>query len=109
MAGATLTLTSTMQCPHGGVVQMIPTNTRATSQGSPILTSADSSAIVGCAFVIGVVPSPCVRVQWVLGDVQVQAGAATLSVSSVGLCLNALGAPQGPVVIAAGSPNVSTR
>jgi hypothetical protein len=109
MAGATLTASAVMQCPHGGVVQVVPSNTRARSGGSPILTTADTATVIGCAFVAGLVPSPCVLVQWVTGDVNGTAGAATLSQSSVGLCMNALGVPQGPVVISGGSPNLATR
>jgi hypothetical protein len=44
-----------------------------------------------------------------MGDAKGQAGAATLSQSCVGLCMNAAGVPQGPVVISGGSPNLATR
>jgi hypothetical protein len=109
MAGATLTTSSVMQCPHGGVVQVVPSNTRVRSGGSPILTTADAATVIGCPFIVALVPSPCVRVQWVTGDVKAQAGSSTLSQSSVGLCMSAAGVPQGPVVISGGSPNLATR
>jgi TPP-dependent indolepyruvate ferredoxin oxidoreductase alpha subunit len=109
MAGPTLTVSSVMQCPHGGIVKVVPSNTRALSGGSPILTTADIATVIGCSFVAGVVPSPCVQVRWVMGDAKGQAGAATLSQSCVGLCMNAAGVPQGPVVISGGSPNLATR
>jgi hypothetical protein len=109
MAGATLTLAASLQCPHGGIVQPVPSNTRATAQGSPILTAGDTMTVIGCTFTIGVVPSPCVQVQWVTPDAQVQAGSPTLSAASVGLCVSAAGAPQGPVTVSGGSTNLTTR
>jgi hypothetical protein len=73
-----------------------------------MLSTSDTFTIAGCAFVIGVVPSPCISVQWVQPAAQsTRGGAPTLTLASVGLCLAATQAPQGPVVIASTQPNVS--
>jgi hypothetical protein len=114
MSGNSLTTAATLQCPHGGTVQIISTNTRATAGGAPLALATDTFTIAGCPFQIpvgtGTVPSPCVRVQWTVTDLRnAVGGAPTLSFSSVGLCLAATQVPQGPVVIAATQSRVSSQ
>lgn len=101
MAGPFITATATLLCPHGGKVAIAPASSRALAGGAPIATAADTFVISGCAFTLpGPVPSPCVKVQWVVPEMRVQhGGAPALDAASVGLCLAASGAPQGPVVI----------
>ena len=107
MAGPALTATSTLLCPHGGQVTIVPANTRAMAGGAPIATAADTFVVAGCAFTLpGPVPSPCVRVQWVMPAQRVTAGAPSLDAGCAGLCLAATGAPQGPVSIVATQPRV---
>lgn len=103
---ALLTTASIMMCPHGGTVTAVPGQSQTTA-GAPVLRMSDTCIIAGCAFVIGVVPSPCVTVQWVQGAAQVQAGGDfVLNEASVGLCLAATQAPQGAVLIANTQPLV---
>jgi len=98
---AFLTTASSMMCPHGGTVMAIPSSASAQAGGAPMLTATDTFTIVGCAFNISAVPSPCVSVQWVQPATKsTRGGAPTLTMASVGLCLAATQAPQGPVVIA---------
>ena len=107
-----LTIASTLQCPHGGTVSIAPSNQRASAAGALIATAADTFAISGCPFQLPTTPptpSPCVTVQWTSHDMSVTAGAATLSQASQGLCISALGAPQGPVIIASTQTKVSSR
>jgi len=103
MAGKSITVNSTLQCPHGGMVQIITTNTRAMADSGFIATIADTFIISGCPFQIPAVvpiPSPCVTVQWIVPDTRVKVnGNPTISQSSVGLCLSAAQLPQGPVMI----------
>jgi hypothetical protein len=101
MAGFFLTASATLLCPHGGTVAIVPASNRALAGGSVIATTADTFTIAGCTFILpGPVPSPCVRVQWIVPEMRVQhGGAPALDVSSTGLCLAATGAPQGPVSI----------
>jgi len=104
MAGNTLNVTSTLQCPHGGSVQIISANVRVKADSAFAALATDQFLISGCPFQIpigvGTVPSPCLTVQWIVTDLRTKAnGTPTLSRTSVGLCLNALQIPQGPVTI----------
>ena len=103
-----LTASTVMMCPHGGTVQAIPSTTNVLVGGVPALTAADTFIVAGCPFIIGLVPFPCVTVQWVEPALQsTLGGTPTLTEASVGLCLSAAQSPQGPVMIAAVQPNVA--
>jgi hypothetical protein len=103
-----LTVDTVMMCPHGGTVQVIPATTNVLVAGAPALTAADTFIVAGCPFIVGLVPFPCVSVQWVQPAIQSNlAGNPTLTEASVGLCLSAALSPQGPVVIAAVQPSVT--
>ena len=103
-----LTTASVLMCPHGGTVQAIPSSTAVQFGGAPAVTAADTFMIAGCAFMIGPVPSPCLTVQWVSPGLQSQVNSnPTLTESSVGLCLAATQAPQGPVTISSTQPQVT--
>lgn len=105
---ALLTVSSVMMCPHGGSVQASTTNTRATAGGDPLVRQSDIFVIAGCPFVIGIVPSPCVQVQWIQSALRGQVESDfLLNEESVGLCLAATGAPQGAVLVASTQPQVS--
>jgi hypothetical protein len=106
MAGYSLNTTATLQCPHGGMVQAISTNTRTKAGSAPLTRSDDAFIITGCSHQISGMPSPCVRVQWLIADNRVKVnGSATFSKSSVGLCLSGAGAAQGNVMVV----NTQTR
>ena len=106
MAGPSLTAASTLLCPHGGQVTIIPASPRAIAGGAPIATTADTFLVAGCIFTLpGPVASPCVQVQWIVPGLRLKAGGAqALDAGSVGLCLAATGAPQGPVSVMATQP-----
>lgn len=76
-------------------------------------TAADTFVVVGCPFQIPAtppIPSPCVRVQWLVPDARVSvSGNPTLSRSSAGLCLSAAGVPQGPVTVASTQARTQTQ
>ncbi|WP_313915794.1 hypothetical protein [Tahibacter sp.] len=100
-----LTTASTVQCPHGGQVLLLTTNTDAKVDGAPVLLLSDQHAIVGCTFAPSA-PSPCVLVRWQTGGTQTQVGGTpVLLQSSVGICENAAKVPQGPAVIVQVQPN----
>lgn len=111
MAGGLLTSASTLQCPHGGAVQIVPTSAIVTAGGSPVSTVSDTFTVTGCIFMIPTgVPSPCVRVQWLVPDTATSSStSATLSASSTGLCLAASGVPQGPVSVQNTQSTVQVR
>ena len=104
MAGQSLNVNSTLQCPHGGSVQIISTNVRVKVDSAFAALSTDQYIVSGCPFQIpapsGTIPSPCLTVQWTVTDLRTKVNSTpTLSRSSVGLCLNAQQVPQGPVTI----------
>lgn len=111
MAAHLLTTASSLQCPHGGVVTIASSNTRVQAV-APLALATDTFTIGGCPFQIpvgtGTVPHPCVRVQWVKPNVRTTVnGTPTLAEDSVGLCLAADQAPQGPVSVIQAQPRAS--
>lgn len=115
MAGKSLTVASKMKCPHGGTVTATSANTKVKdANGDALLLMSDSCTIGGCSFQIpapsGTIPSPCVTVQWVMGDMSVKVNSTpTLSESSVGLCIAATGVPQGTVIISQTQQKVESQ
>lgn len=104
---ALLTAASVMMCPHGGTVTATPGATQATVD-APILRGSDTFVVAGCTFPPSGPPSPCVSVNWVQTATRVKHGGDfVLTEASVGLCVAATQAPQGPVVIASTQPKVS--
>jgi len=81
------------------MAQLITSSTEAQIDGAFALLLTDVHPIVGCPFA-PVVPSPCVSIRWVTGAVQTKLHEVpVLLQTSVGLCLNAAQAPQGPAVV----------
>jgi hypothetical protein len=107
--GDYLTANSTLMCPHGGTVSPIPANSKISLGGAQIVVASDTFPIAACAFTIpGVGPHPCTQVQWVVTALRGAAdGDAPLTTDSVGLCVAADGAVQGPVLIQDTQPKVS--
>jgi hypothetical protein len=102
-----LTAASVLLCPHGGMVTVSPASTRVTA-GSPVICGTDTFVVAGCAFNLAGVPSPCVSINWLVTATRVQSGGAlALNESSVGLCVAATQAPQGPVSIQSTQPSAS--
>jgi hypothetical protein len=94
-----LTTTSTVMCPHGGMAQLITSNTEALVDGAPMLLQTDVHPIVGCPFT-PVTYSPCVAIRWVTAATQVSVhNVPVLLQTSIGLCLNAAQAPQGTAIV----------
>lgn len=104
MAGNSLTTAAQLKCPHGGTVSVSSANSRVSAAGSPLALASDTFTISGCTFQIpvgaGTVPSPCVRVQWIMSDLRDKTnGNLGLTQGSAGLCLAATQMPQGPVSV----------
>lgn len=103
-----LNMSSILMCPHGGTVSIVTSNTQVMAAGDPCVLATDTYIVAGCPFVIGIVPHPCVQVQWVQPDTASQVnGNFTLSEESVGLCIAADMAVQGAVLITMTQPSVS--
>ena len=102
-----LNSSSTLLCPHGGRVQHSPLGaTLYRVNGYPPMRLADHYMVTGCPFMMPLgptlMPSPCMKVQWTVGSPFLSIkGSPALTNNSVGLCMSAMGMPQGPVVIAA--------
>jgi Domain of unknown function (DUF4280) len=103
MSGNSITTTATLQCPHGGTVQIISANTRVKADGAFMATATDTFTVSGCPFQLPTTPptpSPCITVKWIVTDTRVKANnAQTLSKSSSGICQSAAQLPQGPPMI----------
>jgi hypothetical protein len=104
-----LTTDSVMQCPHGGVVTAITTNTVAQAGGAYVVRSSDTFMIAGCLFTLpSGTPHPCMTVQWVVSAVMNQVlNDSVLTEDSVGMCLAADQTPQGPVMVSFTQAEVS--
>lgn len=105
MPGFILTATSTVMCMHGGQAVLTTSNTKLIIDGAPALLESDVHPVAGCPFQIpigaGTKPSPCVRIEWILGANQMKVdGVGVLVTSSIGKCLSPEGAPQGVANIA---------
>jgi hypothetical protein len=103
-----LNTSSIMMCPHGGTVSVITSNTQVMAAGDPLICASDTYLVAGCPFVVGIVPNPCLQVQWVQPDAESQVmGDFTLSEDSVGLCIAGDMAVQGTALIMFTQPQVS--
>jgi hypothetical protein len=68
--------------------------------GKPPLLVDDTAVIAACPFNVSGAPSPCLSVQWALPAVRVTVDSSpVLLSSSVALCMNAAGAPQGTALV----------
>jgi hypothetical protein len=95
-----LTMTSSMQCPHGGTVTPSTSNTKVKAEGQFVLRSTDNFTIGGCSHMRGNTPNPCVRVRWdVHCEQHKSAGDPSLTSDSKGFCLDGSGGTQGLVEI----------
>lgn len=100
MAGYVVDAGATISCPHGGRGTVMTRATRMRLGGNPPILADDVATIAGCAFNVAGAPSPCTRVQWVMPAMRMTVeGAAPVLSSSVGLCVNAAGAPQGTALV----------
>jgi hypothetical protein len=101
----------TIQCPHGGEVTVIVSANTALGVGGNLAALAtDSMTITGCSFNVSGSPVPCVTIRWSGPATRVWVRAvAVLLETSVGLCLNAAGAPQGTAIVNGVQPKVSGR
>ena len=97
---AILTIDNKVQCPHGGQAILTTSNSLFTVNGSFALLETDTPAVTGCLFNVSGAPSPCVVIEWTGGAESLTVnGAGVVLETSIGLCSNAAGAPQGPAVI----------
>jgi hypothetical protein len=102
MGSAILQMGCMIQCPHGGMGSVVTANTTTKAGGAFALLATDTFTIAGCPFVIGVVPHPCVAIQWSAPAQKVTVnGTPVLLESSVGICQGPDQAPQGTALVSA--------
>ncbi len=88
-------------CPHGGQVTTISADTRVLVSGMPVALMSDQFMVAGCVFTVGAAPQPCVQVQWMTPTAEtLVTGQPAITALSVGLCIAANGAPNGPAIVA---------
>ena len=85
---------------HGGPITTVSSDTRVLASGMPVALVTDQFLVAGCAFAPGGVPQPCLTVQWSAPTVETLInGQPAVTAASVGLCIAANGAPNGPAVV----------
>ncbi|GAA0712538.1 hypothetical protein Drose_13555 [Dactylosporangium roseum] len=95
-------------CPHGGTGVVAPAAVPVRVGGRPVLLADATVTIAGCAFTVAGAPQPCVRVRWQAPAARVTVnGIAVLLSTSVGLCVNGPGAPQGTAQLSGYQTRVS--
>jgi len=100
MSAKILTTSSQIQCPHGGKLILITTNTKLFVDNVPALLETDTHQVIGCSFVAGLIPSPCTTVKWSFGANRAKVnGTSILIQTSIGICYNPLNIPQGVAII----------
>lgn len=110
MAAGILDLGCTVQCPHGGQATVTPGSTAVSLGGQPALLVTDATTIAGCPFNVSGSPVPCVTIRWSVPAARDRVrGVAVLLQTSLGLCLNAAGAPQGAALVNGVQTRVSGR
>ena len=107
MSTPVLTVASQIQCMHGGLAVLTTANTTLLAGGSPVLLESDVHPVVGCPFTAGGVYLPCVLIQWQAGATRLLVnGVPVLLATSIGLCLNAAGTPQGIAIATNPAPEL---
>jgi hypothetical protein len=95
-----LTTSSSLTCPHGGVVTASTGNVRVQAAAAYVLRSSDTFSIAGCAFATAAGPSPCSQVVWITQSMKNRVGDHALTQDSEGTCIGPSGI-QGTVLIQA--------
>ena len=100
MAAPIMQLGVTMQCPHGGMANVVNTNTRVKAGGNFALLATDTYTVAGCPLNVAGAPHPCVMIQWTAPSVRVKVGGnPVLLQTSVGLCKAADQLVQGTAIV----------
>ena len=108
MGAAILQQGVTIQCPHGAMVTIVPSQSKVALGGAPALLPGDAAQVVGCPFFVGTKPQPCVTVTWTGEATEAKINnQGPLLASSVGQCKSAEGIVQGVALISGAQSKVS--
>lgn len=101
LAFTQVTNNSTVYCPHGGKVTILPSTRTINAYGGRPAKYTDPGVVSGCAFRVGSTPRPCTKVHWYLGNPLLPVdGVPGVTIGTIGQCVTAKGVPQGPPLIA---------
>jgi hypothetical protein len=114
MPGNVLNISSTVLCMHGGSAILTTSNSKLMVDNVLALLESDVHSVAGCPFQIpvgpGTKPSPCIRIEWSMGAMQMQVnGVGVLLQSSIGKCYSPEGAMQGVANIVNTQMKISAR
>lgn len=107
MPGFLMHVNAGMQCPHGGMATIAPSQPRVVVSGQPIATMASVMAVAGCVFTVpGPKPQPCVLVKWAMPSTRFLVGgqpAALIPSPGPGpaICQSVEQIPAGPPIVSA--------
>lgn len=101
MAEFLIQVGATGTCPHGGALQIIPSQARVLLGGRPAATAGDQFLIAGCAFTVPPAkPQPCVTATFLPAVKVLLGGQAAVLKSGALICQSAEMIPQGPPTVA---------
>ena len=108
MPGPILHVGAVANCPHGGMLTIMPGSPRVLVVGMPVATMQDQGLIAGCVFTIPPgKPQPCVTTRWIVGAARVMAmGQPVLINPAVCYTQSAEQIPGGPPIISSTQPRV---
>lgn len=107
MPGPLFHVGAVAMCPHGGQVTTVSANARVLVSGMPVALLTDQFIVAGCVFNVSGAPQPCVKVLWSAPTVETLVnGQPAVTAASVGMCIAANGAPNGPAIVAYTQPLV---
>ncbi|HUO39649.1 MAG TPA: hypothetical protein VMU34_18210 [Mycobacterium sp.] len=105
MPGPLFHVGAVAMCPHGGQITTISSDTRVLASGMPVALVTDQFMVAGCAFNVAGAPQPCLTVLWSAPTAQTLInGQPAVTALSVGLCIAATGAPNGPAIVVSTQP-----
>jgi hypothetical protein len=96
-----LTMNTSVMCVHGAKGTAIPSQTKVMVDNGIVLVASDTHIVAGCPFMKGIVPSPCILIQWANPSQKMKANQQpVLTKSSIGKCISGLdGSTQGIATI----------
>jgi hypothetical protein len=107
MPGFLMHVGAGMQCPHGGMATIAPSQTRVVVSGQPIATMSSVMSVAGCVFTVpGPKPQPCVLVKWAMPSTRfVVSGQPVALIAAPGagpaIAQSADQIPAGPPIVSA--------
>jgi len=94
-----------MNCPHGGLATIAPSQPRVVVSGQPIATMASVISVAGCVFTVpGPKPQPCVLIKWAMPSTRFLVGGQPAALVPApgpgpGIAQSAEQIPAGPPIV----------